>query len=616
MVGKAGESGKPTSPADAAHAGPRDFSAGDLLHCLDAETFFVEYQPKVALLSDSTAHFGVEALCRMHHPAHGAITPDIFIAAAERHGLIARLTEGVVRHSLTAWRKWSGAGLHIRLALNISPLLLNSDDWCRSFLLACSEFSMDPKWITLEITETAAGATSTRACDILCKLQKKGFSLSIDDFGTGFSSLATLYKLPISEMKIDKSFIFDFQQKAGARELVMAAIAMAKRLGIKVVAEGVEDEGMFRELRRIGCDEAQGYFVGKAMPANSVVPFFTTWRKETSGRLAGDPPKQTLPGIVVAQALLNELVGDLAAPTQPRPNSYAQFAVRSDLKARPREIVQKIPALMLAGKSLDALGHCHEVLREMKATAGGGQIAEKLEQVQSYLEHELLSSGELELRSSYETIRLLPRSSATIGQRSAAVHADIPINCHWFGAGGKNLRVFQDAGDFFLEDLGSKNGCLANGERLKVGDPIEIPYGRTIVEARVLSGVVAPLSILLHRKSSDPDAISIRLDCDKEILRANLSEREWFELKGQLGATWIMFSNRINIGKSSDCAIVVSDCALPLAGTISFDGGFWIEPATGSAFELEDIRLHQRSPLVADSRLCLAKSLIEVKRVC
>jgi EAL domain-containing protein (putative c-di-GMP-specific phosphodiesterase class I) len=612
-TGPRGESAASSHPGEGARPSGTAFAVADLENCIRTISYFVEYQPKVALLSNAASQFGVEALCRIQDPVHGRVAPDVFIGLAEKHALIGTLTDCVVRDAFAAWRTWFEAGLCVRLALNVSPLLLTSEEWCKSFLATCAEFAIEPKWITLEITETAAGATDSGAQEILYKLQRKGFSLSIDDFGTGFSSLATLYKLPVSEMKIDKSFILDFQEKPGARELVESAVAMAKRLGIKVVAEGVETESLFREMRRIGCDEAQGFFIGKSMPANSVVPFFTSWNSAEpqagAGGAAGAPPK-----IVVAQALLNELIAGFSASGAAPANSYARFAAPRNNPLRAQEILQKIPSLILSGQSLQALAHCHNALRELTAKFGGGQSIEKLRQVQLQLEHELSSTADVELRPNYETIRLLPRSSITIGRPCSTGKVDVPIACRWLGTGDRNLRIFRNENEYYLEDLGSPNAHLANGERLKIKEPLEIPYGRTIVEPLLISGAVAPIAIVLHRKSSDPDAIAICLDCDKDILRADLSEEEWPKLREQLGITWVVFSKRLSVGKSRECAVVISDLRDQVAATVTFEHGLMIEPIAGSALEMNGIGFDQQVPLVADAHLRLSGVAIETRQ--
>jgi EAL domain-containing protein (putative c-di-GMP-specific phosphodiesterase class I) len=523
------------------------------------------------------------------------------------------LTDGVFRKSFTAWHDWCRAGLRLRLALNVSPILLRTEDWYNSFLVRCSEFSIDPKWITLEITETAAGATDAQASEILHKLQKKGFSLSIDDFGTGFSSLATLYKLPISEMKIDKSFILDLQSKTGARDLVETAVAMAKRLGIKVVAEGVETEGLFRELCRIGCDEAQGYFIGKSMPADAIVPFFTSWSRPEG--LTIPQTGQKLPKIAVAQALLNELANDLAAPQRVQTNTYAGSKASQDNGTHPKSLIEKLPALILGGKTIAALANCHAALRKLSTMSCGDQVIAKLKQVQAHLEDELLCTSELEIKTAYETIRLLPRESVMLGRPLATTRGGVGVKCRWLGPVDKNLRIFRKYDEYFIEDLGGNNGHRINGVRLRAKHPVEIEFGRTTVEICLASGAIAPLWIQLQRKSSDPDAIAINFGCDKQPLRADLSEKEWLEIKEQLGLTWILFPETINIGRSQDCAAVLSDCTVPTAAKITFEGGLRIEPADDASLEVDEHRFDQRLPLISGSELCLGGSRFTTRSV-
>ena len=124
-------------------------------------------------------------MCRITDPRLGVISPDKFIPMAESCGLIVKVTDAVACEAFGAWRSWQAAKLDLRLALNVSPALLGNETWANDFLARCAEYNMDPKWVTLEITETAAGATNAKACEVLTRLQKKGFKLSIDDFGTG-----------------------------------------------------------------------------------------------------------------------------------------------------------------------------------------------------------------------------------------------------------------------------------------------------------------------------------------------------------------------------------------------------------------------------------------------
>ena len=149
------------------------------------------------------------------------------------------------------------------MAINISPRLMSGMTWFELFEHRCQEYSVDPKRITLEVTESSSQGGKVLALEILSRLRLKGFLLSIDDFGTGFSSLETLYKLPFGELKIDKGFVFDLLKNSEARTLVESTVSLARKLGLKIVAEGVETDELFQELRNLQCDDAQGYFISK-----------------------------------------------------------------------------------------------------------------------------------------------------------------------------------------------------------------------------------------------------------------------------------------------------------------------------------------------------------------
>jgi EAL domain-containing protein (putative c-di-GMP-specific phosphodiesterase class I) len=258
-------------PKRETHFGPQHLS-----EAIDRNYLSVEYQPKVPL-DGGDGQCSVEALCRLEHPQFGQVYPDRFIPMAEQQGLIARLTDFVVCRAFRDLGRWRDQGFKVRLALNISPELLKTPEWCDHFLRRSEEFAIAPDWITLEITESVSGAILDVAFETLTRLRREGFLLSIDDFGTGFSSLAALYKLPFSELKIDKSFTFDLQKLPGARALVESTIGIARRMGMNVVAEGVETESVFRELRLMGCQHAQGYFISKSIPAEHIPQFFAGW---------------------------------------------------------------------------------------------------------------------------------------------------------------------------------------------------------------------------------------------------------------------------------------------------------------------------------------------------
>jgi len=154
---------------------------------------------------------------------------------------------------------------------------MGSMTWFELFERRCEEHRIDPKRITLEVTESSSQGGKVLALEILSRLRLKGFLLSIDDFGTGFSSLETLYRLPFGELKIDKQFVFDLIKSPEARTLVESTIGLARKLGLKICAEGVETEEVFRELRHLQCDVAQGYYISKPIAADAVSAFFVKW---------------------------------------------------------------------------------------------------------------------------------------------------------------------------------------------------------------------------------------------------------------------------------------------------------------------------------------------------
>src|SRR6185295_3468745 len=168
--------------------GNMSFGAQDLNEAIDRQFLCVEYQPKVPFDAAASRTYGVEALCLIRHPTFGNIRPDQFIGLAEKEGLIAKLTDAVTCQAFRDWRIWCTQGLSLQLALNVSPTLLVNSEWADSFLRRCSEFNMDTDWITLEITETGSGTASAAALETLTRLRLRGLTLSIDDFGTGFSS--------------------------------------------------------------------------------------------------------------------------------------------------------------------------------------------------------------------------------------------------------------------------------------------------------------------------------------------------------------------------------------------------------------------------------------------
>ncbi len=241
----------------------------ELRRAVANEEFRLFLQPKQDLKNLDVR--SAEALVRWQHPARGMVPPGLFIPFAEETGFVRQLTQWVLRaaarHAVQAQR----SGLALRIAVNLSTRDLLESDLLSKLQAMLAEEGCAPEWLCLEITESAIMDDPKRALEMVGALAEAGFRLAIDDFGTGYSSLAYLQKLPVHEVKIDQSFVFDLERDANNQTIVRSTIELSHKLGKKVVAEGVESLAALDLLERWGCDEAQGYYIARPMPAGQLI---------------------------------------------------------------------------------------------------------------------------------------------------------------------------------------------------------------------------------------------------------------------------------------------------------------------------------------------------------
>jgi EAL domain-containing protein (putative c-di-GMP-specific phosphodiesterase class I) len=249
-----------------AHGEVFEITRQDLQNALDRHEFVMAYQPKIECGSGLTA--GFEALVRWNHPERGIIMPDDFIPLTEETGLIDALTAQVFDQSLE-WFSQSFPESDLKLSLNISAKSLVDIQMANNLSALCQRYQIDPKRIVLELTETSAMVDPILSLDLLTRLRMKGFQLSIDDFGTGFSSMVQLVRLPFSEIKVDKSFVMFAKQTKESLTVIKSIVELGHSLGLLVTAEGVEDLKTLDYLNSLGCDLAQGYFIAHPMPGES-----------------------------------------------------------------------------------------------------------------------------------------------------------------------------------------------------------------------------------------------------------------------------------------------------------------------------------------------------------
>jgi diguanylate cyclase (GGDEF)-like protein len=261
---------QPDSPAQLALVGElrRAIAEGDLL---------LYVQPKAD--ANTGAVVSVEALVRWQHPDHGMIMPDEFIPIAERNGLIKALTAVVLRAAIAASVGWERAGMHLPIAVNLSPRGLLDVNLPAEVAALLAELDSSPSLLTLELTESSMMTDPAGTAVLMQELHEMGVRLSIDDFGTGYSSLSSLRKLPLDEIKIDKSFVMGIEENGDDEKIVRSIVDLGTNLGLDVVAEGVENSRIWQMLRRMGCTQIQGYYLTRPIPVGDFPAWLAEYRR-------------------------------------------------------------------------------------------------------------------------------------------------------------------------------------------------------------------------------------------------------------------------------------------------------------------------------------------------
>jgi predicted signal transduction protein with EAL and GGDEF domain len=244
---------------------------GELLHGIERGELRVHFQPKFSVRTGQVT--GVEALVRWQHPTRGLLAPGLFLPAAENTPLIVPLTEQVINESLRAVAQWRKGGMPIDVSINLTARQVANQDLPRQIEQALALHGLPGDALVVEVTESCLIANPVRTREVLNNLRTAGVGLSIDDFGTGYSSFTQLRDLPVTEIKIDKSFVTTVNGSTANAAIVKSAIDLGHNLGLHVVAEGVETYACLDLLTDMGCDVMQGYLLARPMPAADL----TTW---------------------------------------------------------------------------------------------------------------------------------------------------------------------------------------------------------------------------------------------------------------------------------------------------------------------------------------------------
>jgi diguanylate cyclase (GGDEF)-like protein len=248
----------------------------ELRNAIERDEFRLFVQPKIML--DTGKVVGMESLVRWVHPERGNVFPDEFIPFAEQTGFIRLLTRWVMEKSAELCQQLAAQGHHLKVSVNLSTRDLLDQDLPAKFADLLARHQLSPGSFCLEITESAIMDDPVRAQTTLERLSNMGVDLSIDDFGTGYSSLAYLKRLPVNELKIDKSFVLNMENDEGDTKIVRSTIDLGHNMGLRVVAEGIESEAVWRLLAELGCDQGQGYFMSRPIPGDQLVAWLEKWR--------------------------------------------------------------------------------------------------------------------------------------------------------------------------------------------------------------------------------------------------------------------------------------------------------------------------------------------------
>lgn len=283
-------------------AAVHSFSVKDIAEGLAKDQFEPFFQPKVELASGEVK--GAEALARWRHPSEGIVAPGAFIQTLEDSGLIDTLTWAMLKKSAAVCRRWQASGLEATVSVNLSLKSLEDVRLARCVTDLVRAQDLEPRHMVLEVTESAATTDVGKALENLSRLRMKGFGLSIDDYGTGYSSMQQLTRIAFTELKIDRSFVAEASRHESARVILESSLDMARKLGITSVAEGVETQADWDLLRRLGCELAQGYFIARPMDAEAFLKWthagfrkqrsalhrLPPWHSAQASRAAPTPP--------------------------------------------------------------------------------------------------------------------------------------------------------------------------------------------------------------------------------------------------------------------------------------------------------------------------------------
>ncbi|PKG82226.1 hypothetical protein CXF85_15150 [Colwellia sp. 75C3] len=247
----------------------------EIIRAIKNNDIEVLYQPQVDLTTRT--FMGVEALCRMNHPRLGMVSPDRFIDKAEESELIIHITLAVLKKSIGDWKKWYQLGLNIKLSVNVSPIALQQIEFADTIFMLLKENDMPASSLCIEITEGVMASDRAQELMNLNRLNMRGVEIALDDFGQKHSTIERLQNLPLTYLKLDKSYFIDNKDNMNQLALINSSISVAKDMNIKTIAEGVENNAVMSLVTEMGCDIGQGFYIGCPMAAKKIFNWQREW---------------------------------------------------------------------------------------------------------------------------------------------------------------------------------------------------------------------------------------------------------------------------------------------------------------------------------------------------
>lgn len=272
----------------------------------------------------------------------------------------------------------------------------------------------------------------------------------------------------------------------------------------------------------------------------------------------------------------------------------------------------KIPSLVLAGRSLEALAACHTALCATDQQSLQSVLRPKIAELRKALEHELLTAQDIDLVSATGRTHLLPRRSVLIGRPSSEKTVDVAVNCRWFSRGDRNLSLFCEGAGWFVEDIGSTNGSFVQGQALKPGHPLALPVGETRIEVGAAKDATALAVVHIHRPAKDPGAVVITLS--GVPASANSQPDPWPSMQDDIKRRWVVFREQIGVSAAEDCALRVDGDLPGIIAAIRYQSGFWVVPSSQCTSHIDDIVFRESVPLAIGANLTLGGTRLRVEQ--